>query len=890
MEYEERPDPDQLLRAIQRQEKVGIKGQLKVFLGMSAGVGKTYAMLESAQKLSQQGVKLVVGVVNTHGRQETAALLEGLTVIPLKKIDYKGIQFEELDIDEILRLKPQLVLVDELAHTNVPGSRHQKRWQDVVEILENGTDVHTTLNVQHIESLKDIVESITAIPIRETVPDAFIEAANQIELIDLTPNELLQRLKEGKVYLGEKSQLAIENFFKADRLTALREMALRYAAEKVDHDLQEMAPMVDREAAWKPRERILVAISPSPHSQKLIRATRRFAANLHCPWIALYVDSGRVLEESDNNMLAKNIALARDLGAEVLITHDPSIAEGVKRVARQRGVTQIILGRPPKSLLSTLFRRTSLVETLTLECSDIDIHVIRQERLVKKYRKKLIALPAFQSIYSYLSILIWVAIVSSINWILLSYIDYQVIAVIFLIASLATSFFFSRGPILLGAVLFAFIWGFFFIPSTGEVGLDSLEDIGLFLLFFLIAVTTGMLVNRALVHKEMLEKRERSIGTLYNIFRQIALSSTTNQIFATTKDHLEKILNGTVEIMIKNADGVLVFNKSSLLITNEKERSAATWVFESGKEAGWSTLTLPSSKNLYIPLKGMLGVVGVLIYRPKKQEFLPIEEKNILYTVCQQLAHLIERLFSDERGKEYEELKLIEDIYEKMLRKISIEFKKPLVEIETALSDLKNRYMWSLTKTGGYTEFKTIESASAKLLDYLNNMSTLVQLSEGLISVKKERYSVQKLIERCVKKIQDTTKREIKTNVPEKTVLAEIDVNLMQLLLSNLISSAIERTPEGSTIEVEAKIAGDFIVISILDEGDKMAEEMLMIMFEKAYRLPETTFPGMTVGLEIAKAIAKIHHGYLKAENRPYVGIKCSLYLPFQQFEKREAL
>lgn len=378
MNTDDRPNPDKLLQAVQQSERSDDKGCLKIFLGMAAGVGKTYAMLEAAQKLRLHGVDVVIGVVNTHGRAETAALTKGLKTIPLQKVNYKGSVFEELNLDEILKTKPQLVLIDELAHSNIPGVMHAKRWQDVVTILNNGIDIYTTLNVQHIESLKEFIESITGISIRETVPDSIIESANFFELIDITPGELLERLKQGKVYLGDMPEIAARNFFKEDRLTALREILLRYAAEKIDHDLHSMVSTASRAIGWKHREKLLVAINHLIHAQKLIRTTRRLAFNLNAPWIALHVDNGEAINSFDREILSKNLSMARDLGAEVVVIEDANVADTITRLARQHGVTQVIIGQPANRFsLATLFGYT-LLDQLTKSHSDFDIHIVRK--------------------------------------------------------------------------------------------------------------------------------------------------------------------------------------------------------------------------------------------------------------------------------------------------------------------------------------------------------------------------------------------------------------------------------------------------------------------------------------------------------------------------------
>ncbi len=340
---EERIDPDALLRAIQKEETKSKSGKLKIFFGMSAGVGKTYKMLEEAQQLHKEGQNILVGTINTHGRKETELLLQGLPLLPEKWIKYRETVFEELDLETILKRKPPLILIDELAHTNVPGSRHQKRWQDVIEILDHGIDVYTTLNVQHLESRKDLVENVSGIQIRETVPDSILERASNLELVDISPSELLHRLKEGKVYLGTQSEIAARNFFKEETLTALREITLRVAAEKVDHDLHSLLPTGKE---WKTREKLMVAISPSLSSQQLIRRTRRRAFELDAPWVVVYVDTGQRLSDQDQKLLHSHLNLAQELGAEVVITHDLTIASALQRVAKQKEITQLVMGRP----------------------------------------------------------------------------------------------------------------------------------------------------------------------------------------------------------------------------------------------------------------------------------------------------------------------------------------------------------------------------------------------------------------------------------------------------------------------------------------------------------------------------------------------------------------
>ena len=464
-DIEHRPDPDALLSAIQEEERLNKKGKLKLFLGMSAGVGKTYTMLEEAQQKKQEGLEIVVGSINTHGRQDTANLLVGLEVIPEKWITYKDTVFEELDLDAILARKPQLVVVDELAHSNVPGSRHPKRWQDVIDLLDAGIDVYSTLNVQHLESRKDLVEKITGIHIRETVPDLILEKASQIELIDITPNGLLKRLKEGKVYLGTQSEIAAKNFFQVDRLMALRELVLRITAEKVDHDLHGLLSSSAKNKLWQIRERLLVALTHAPQSQDLIRVARRMASALDAPWYAVYVDTGSRISEEGQATLAKNIALARELGAEIITTTDVDINSALQRIIKTKNITQIIVGRMTETSWLNTFRYRRSLERLAQENPELAIYVSSSEspQYSKLHRNAFIRITKTEP-SAYLKTLAFVLLITLLGHWVLPYVGYKTVGLILLLGIMTLSLFTGRGPVLFGAALSAAIWGLVFTP------------------------------------------------------------------------------------------------------------------------------------------------------------------------------------------------------------------------------------------------------------------------------------------------------------------------------------------------------------------------------------------------------------------------------------------
>lgn len=880
MNDDERPNPEELLAIVQREESQHLKGKLKIFLGMAAGVGKTFAMLEAAQNLKKDGIDVVLGIVDTHGRQETAQLLDGLPIIPEKEVKYKGATFKELDLDAIIARKPEIVIVDELAHSNVTGSRHPKRWQDVMEILDHGIDVYTTLNVQHIESRADLVENIAGIKIRETVPDLIVDRATSIELIDLTPEELLRRLKEGKVYLGDQSAIAVRNFFKEDRLTALREIVLRYAAEKVDHDLHGMFSTLERAEAWKPRERLMVAVSHHSHSQKLIRITRRLAFNLNAPWIALHVDDGTVLDELEQKTLSINLALARDLGAEVITTNG-DLAESLQRIARHKSVTQIIIGRSPDpwAWLPSFFQSNSLLDQLAKECSDIDLHVIRKPLYSRKAGKWNWRPFTTESLSSYFIALFFVLGLSLFNIFFLPYIGYKIAGFIFLSGILFLSLFLRKGPIFFASILYALIWFIFFAPPFELMSSSADEDLILLVFYFLTAIITGILTDRAKKNKEMLVKREKSLEGLYEIVQEIATSPSLEHFLAKTKGKLSSILDGKCEIILKRADNGLIFDETSPIFHNEKEQAAANWVLQNGKEAGWSTSTLPFAQNLYIPLKGTNEVVGVLAYRSKVDKEPSIEESNFLYTICQQLANYLEKSLAAEKERKLEHHRQVEKIYQSILNLISNLFEGPVLTIQDAIKEVG----YNELPNNKIAPLKRIEMSIESLSRILMNISAMVNLSAGLTPIQRRKNDIKALIRSCyerIKKIRPgfTWSFQINENIPE--IL--FDYDLIELLFFNLAFHAMEFALPESTIEVEAKMNGSYVIVSISSEGQSIPPEILEAAFEKIYRFPSSTNTGLGLGLAIGKTISEVHQGKLIIQNHPKGGMIFSLYLPIE--------
>jgi len=645
MNTEERPDPDALLEAIRSEERRQQHGKLKIFFGMAAGVGKTYSMLHEARQALSEGVDLTAGYVETHGRPETDALLQGIPIIPRRSVEYRGSVFEEMDLDAILRRRPRLVLVDELAHTNVPGARHTKRYQDVIELLDAGIDVYTTLNVQHLESRSDTVQQITGVAVRETVPDSVFDRADAIELVDITPEELLKRLAEGKVYVPEKARLAAERFFRRGNLDALREMSLRLTAQHVDQQLRDYMKIHQIPDSSKSGERLMVAVGPSPMSAQLVRWTRGLAYALQCPWIALSVDiPHRPLTPGAKEQEQKNMELARELGAEPVSTTDTDLVAGIVRVARQRNVARIIVGKS-QNAARLPFHRASFVNRLIKASGSIDVYVVASD----KTRATSLQWPriAFTSaLRQYLYGALTIVALTSVCYAVLPFIGYQTVGPILLLAIVVLTLFLGRGPVLLSAALSALVWDFFFIPPPFTFVIASPHDTLMLLMYFVVASALGNLTARIRAQQRALERREEQAVALYRLTRKIANARDTGEILASAIQELSRVFSAKVAFLLpeRGSPGALTLHPASTLVICEKDRSVAAWVLGSGKPAGRFTDTLPMAEAYFLPLLTSSQTMGVIGVRTHRAQPLSIEQRALLETFASQIASALERM------------------------------------------------------------------------------------------------------------------------------------------------------------------------------------------------------------------------------------------------------
>ncbi len=880
---DQRPDPDVLLAALQKQADAARRGRLKVFLGMAAGAGKTYAMLETARQCLSNGVDVVVGYVETHGRVETEALLIGLPSVPRRQMAYRGITLEEMDLDAILARQPRLALVDELAHTNAPGSRHAKRYQDVLEMLEVGIDVYTTLNIQHLESRVDTIRQITGITVRETVPDSFFELADEIEVLDLAPEELLQRLMEGKVYLGgEHVEQATQNFFRLGNLTALREMTLRLAAERVDHQLQDYMTLKHIPGPWKSGDRLLVAVSASPMAEQLVRWTRRIAYTLRAPWLAVHVETPPPPTPAEQTRLANVLALADELGAEVVTTWDEDIIHGVLRVARERNVTQIVIGKPSRSRWP-ISGQEHLLDRLLQESGAIDLHIVTGEPGAAQPQSSWLRLELFFPPIQYIEAIAVTGAATVLNGLLLPYVGYRAVALLFLFVVSVLGLFVGRGPVLLAAALSALLWDWWFIPPQFTLNISTLED-GLMLgMYFVVALTMGALTARLRAQSQAVHRREQRTAALYAFTHEIAGARTLEAAAQIAVQQIERAFDAEVALLIQQLDGQLAPpHPASTLALDEKEFSVALWVFENQRQAGRFTDTLPLAAAHYLPMRAPGGVVGVLGLRQHSPERPPLEQTTLLETFANQIALIIERTQLDAAAEQTQVLLESERLYRTLLNSVSHELRTPLTTITGAASGLLDAAIGA-NPTAREALCREISLAAERLNRVVENLLDMTRLESGRLTLRREWCDLHDLARAALTRAQsDLAEHQVVVELPDTLPLVYVDFGLIEQVLYNLLHNAATYTPPGTRVRVSARVEGNYWLLNVADRGPGLPAQDLERVFEKFYRAPGVPSGGVGLGLSIARGLVQAHGGVLTAENRSNGGARFTLHMPLQ--------
>jgi two-component system, OmpR family, sensor histidine kinase KdpD len=902
-----RPDPDALLAHVQAEAQQRARGSLKIFLGYVAGVGKTYAMLDAAHQGKAEGIDVVVGFVETHGRAETEALLGQLEVIPRRFIEHRGMMLEEMDIDAVLARRPALVLVDELAHTNVPGSRHPKRYQDVEELLAAGIGVYTTLNIQHLESMKDIVAQVTGVVVRETVPDRIIDEATEIKLIDLPPDDLLQRLDEGKVYVPEQAAQALRKFFRKGNLTALRGIALRRTAERVDDQMRAYMETRAIPGPWPAAERLLVCISSNPLSERLVRTGRRLADELNAEWFVLHVegvDPDR-LSPIQREQVARTLQLAESLGAHTRAVPGQSMAHTVLEFSRKHNITKIIVGKPVRAAWVELLRG-SVVDQLIRNCGSIDIYVMSgsgDDTAARPWRSWLSLSVRWRA---FLQSIALVALATLINVPISRVISPVNLVMPYLTAVVIAAVYVGRGPAIFAAVLSVLCFDYFFVPPHLTFSVSDTEYLLTFLGLFVVGVVISTLAARVRKQAETAEIREAQTAALYAFSRDLASALSLEQIVRTIAVHLcqnfgreavvllprgESLeLAGTGEDPAPEGDGAddpLHCGALAGRTLDENEMAVAAWAFQHGQPAGRGTDTLPASSRGYLPLKTVRAVVGVLGVRPPDPSgHLTPEQWRLMEVFASQAALAIERNQLADQARQAQLLQAAERLQTALLNSISHDLRTPLVSITGALSSLSEDPV-ELDEETRNSLIDTARGEAERLNQLVGNLLDMTRIDSGAMTIRRESYEVQDVIGSALDRLGARLGgRPVNLDVSPDLPLAPMDFVLMVQVLINLLDNAVKYSSEGSPIDVQARATGDSVELSVADRGVGIPPEDLTHVFDKFYRVQRPGNVGGTgLGLSICKGIVEAHGGQIRAENRPGGGTVIRLTLPLRQEE-----
>ena len=880
---EKRPNPDLLIDQMRSEAEKSREGQLKIFFGAAPGVGKTYAMLSSAQQKRAEGVDVVIGLVETHGRKETEDLLAGLEVISRRPVEYRGTILNEFDIDAALGRKPTLILVDELAHTNVSGSRHKNRWQDIYELLGAGISVYTTMNVQHLESLNDVVTQITGIQVRETVPDFLLDRADEIELIDLPPEELLQRLTEGKVYIAEIAERARTNFFRKGNLLALRELALRRTAERVDAQMQDYRRVKGVKEVWPAAERIMVCIGANPHSNRLIRAARRMAAGLRADWIAVYIEAPTAVKpsESDLGQLADNMRLAESLGAETVTLSGHKASEEIMNYARIRNVTKIIIGKPTHPRWKDKIFG-SLLDEVVRGSGDIDVYVISGDTGQSEPKLAVKPLQPTSDFRGWLLSIGIVAASTGIASLMFPYFNLVDLAMVFLLGIMIVASRTGKGPSLLAALLSVACFDFFFVPPYHTFIVSNVRYLVSFIVMFIIALVISSLTLRIREQANAARLRERRTAAIYNLSRELVHEQEVKNLSAIAEKHISEVFLSKVVVLLPDESGNLnipATNEETFAL-DQSELGVAQWTFDHRQQAGLGTDTVPGAKALYIPLvtsSRTVGVLGILpVFSPGM--FNP-EQVHILESFANQTAIALERGLLAEEAKNALLKAETETLRNTLLSSVSHDLRTPLAAITGAASTLLQPDI-ALDTHSKKELLKTIYEEAEHLNEIIRNVLDMTRLESGAIVVKKEWQSIEEIIGVVLTRFSEKLKEHpIAINLSVDLPLVPFDALLIEQVLMNLLDNAIKYTPRETPLDLSATLKGDSLLVELADHGPGIPEGEEKRIFEKFVR-GSTARGGIGLGLAICHTIVSAHGGDIWVENRPGGGTVFRFTLP----------
>ncbi|WP_321910695.1 DUF4118 domain-containing protein [Burkholderia cepacia] len=897
-----RPDPDQLLDKLQRDEEKQRRGQLKIFFGASAGVGKTYAMLQAARQRLQEGVDVVVGIVETHGRSETAALLDGLDVLPLARIDYRGRMLAEFDLDGALARQPQLILVDELAHSNVQGARHMKRWQDVYELLDAGIDVYTTVNVQHLESLNDVVGAITGIRVWETVPDRVFDAADEVTLVDLPAEELLERMRDGKVYLAQQAERAVRNFFRKGNLIALRELALRRTADRVDAQMREYRADRSIQRIWQARERLLVCVGPGPEAPTLVRAAARLAASLKADWIAVYVETPRLqrLPDARRQRTLDALKLAAELGAETATLAGADAVAALIGYAKVRNVSKIVAGGSPKVGLVRRFARP-FGEQLAERAGDVDLMLIRAsasdearaaplDARARDWRDAFAQFGTHRSPprhYAYAAAIC--AAITVVASLVSERLDLTNLVMLYLLGVVFSAVRLGRGPGVLQSFLSVAAFDYFFVPPRMSFSVSDTQYLLTFFGMLLTSLVISHLTSTLTRQASVAQRRERRTGAIYAMARELGAALTTEQIVEIGSRHVGEVFRARVAFLLPDsADKVrqkIEEPDAAVTLTGaDLDSDVGQWVYDQQKPAGRGTDTLPATVALYLPLKAPMRTRGVLAVASREPRELEVpEQQRMLDAFAAQIALALERVHYVEIARDALVNMESERLRNSLLSAISHDLRTPLTTIVGFSSMLANgRAAAQGGDTAAAERFAqregelvdAIHDEALRMTGIVTNLLDMARLQAGSLQLKRQWSLLEETVGAALAACKRVLSRHpARVVLPADLPLLQMDAVLMERLFTNLFENAAKYTPPDTPLEIGAERVTDdglpFVRVHVDDHGPGLPAGMETRIFDKFTRgEKESATPGIGLGLAICRAIVEAHGGKIGALNR----------------------
>jgi two-component system sensor histidine kinase KdpD len=876
VEPDRRPSPDALLRQASQESR----GRLKIFLGAAPGVGKTYQMLLAAQAKRREGVDLVVGVVETHGRKETHALLEGLEVIPRCRIDYKGHTIEEMDLDAILRRRPQIVLVDELAHSNAAASRHPKRYMDVEELLGAGIDVYATLNIQHVESLNDVVAKITRIRVRETVPDSIIDRADEIELVDLTPDDLIQRLKEGKVYVPRHAERAIRHYFQPGNLTALRELALRCTAQRVDAQMVDYMRAHAIAGPWAAGERVMVCVNEDPSCAEVVRYARRLADRLGAPWAAIHIETSRDqrLPEVARDRIAETLRLAQRLGGDALTVPGQNPAEGVLEYARTNNYTHIVIAKSQRPRWSE-WLRGSTTHSLIRQAGDISVHVIAERRSpeeqparAEQAPRQRIGSAAWAEPSGYLGATAFVATALAIGLVLQQFLAVSNVALVFLTAVLSSAIAYGLWPSLFACLLSVLAYNFFFLPPLYTFTIADPENVVALFFFAVVAVIASNLAARVRVQAVTARQRAKTTEDLYLFARKLASAVTLDDLLWATVFQIASMLKVNVVLLLPDAESIVpqaAYPPEDTL--DDSDLAAANWCWQNNQPAGRGADTLPGARRLFLPIRtgrGSVGVVGLDSERPGP--LLTPDQRRLFTALVDQAALAIERITLARDVEEARVTAEAERLRSALLTSISHDLRTPLASILGSATGLRN-YRGTLTAGEQDELIGTIQEEAERLNRFIANLLDMTRLEAGAIEPRGELVDIGDIIGSALERAGKVLARHrVNVDLAPDLPMARLDPVLFEQVLFNLLDNAAKYAPVGSEVRVTVRREDGSLRIEVRDEGEGVPAADLERIFDKFYRVhaADSRRAGTGLGLAICRGFVEAMGGTIVAGNR----------------------